>query len=124
MANTEVLVTSILSIVFSLVATYIAIVFLLPMVRALVKEVIEDNAATVGFMSILVIVVYILLFKNIIKILTSETLTAGAEGGKSALSYLSVLDPGIAILDQLLPYIGWVLLGALIAFGLRHYFKK
>ena len=94
------------------------------MVRVLVKEVIEDNAATGGFMSILVIVVYILLFKNIIKILTSETLTAGAEGGKSALSYLSVLDPGIAILDQLLPYIGWVLLGALIAFGLRHYFKK
>ena len=124
MANTEVLVTSILSVVFSLVATYIAIVFILPMVRVLVKEVIEDNAATGGFMSILVIVVYILLFKNIIKILTSETLTAGAEGGKSALSYLSVLDPGIAILDQLLPYIGWVLLGALIAFGLRHYFKK
>jgi len=124
LANTEVLVTSILSVVFSLVATYIAIVFILPMVRVLVKEVIEDNAATGGFMSILVIVVYILLFKNIIKILTSETLTAGAEGGKSALSYLSVLDPGIAILDQLLPYIGWVLLGALIAFGLRHYFKK
>lgn len=124
MATTEVLVTSILSVVFSLVATYIAIVFILPMVRALVKEVIEDNSATSGFMSLLVIVVYILLFKNVIKVLTSESLTAGAEGGKSTLSYLNVLDPGIAILDQLLPYIGWVLLGALIAFGLRHYFKK
>lgn len=124
MASTEIIVTSVLSIVFSLVATYIAIVFLLPMVRALVKEVIEDNSATGGFMSILVIVVYILLFKNVVKILTAETLVSGGEGGKSALSYLSVLDPGIAILDQLLLYIGWVLLGALIAFGLRHYFKK
>ena len=124
MVSTEILVTSILSIVFSLIAAYISIVFLLPMVRVLVKEVIEDNAATGGFMSILVIVVYILFFKNIIKTLTSESLTAGAEGGKSALSYLNVLNPGIAILDQLLPYIGWVLLGSLIAFGLRHYFKK
>ena len=68
MANTEVLVTSILSVVFSLVATYIAIVFILPMVRVLVKEVIEDNAATGGVMSNLVIVVFFLLFLNIIKI--------------------------------------------------------
>jgi len=124
LATTEMIVTSVLSIVFSIIATYIAIAFILPMVRALVKEIIEDSAATTGFMSILVIVVYILLFKNIIKVLTSESLTAGAEGGKPALSYLNVLDPGIAILDQLLQYIGWVLLGALIAFGLRHYFKK
>ncbi|MBI2507886.1 hypothetical protein HYV89_02935 [Candidatus Woesearchaeota archaeon] len=124
MASTEIWVTSVLSIIFSVVAAYIAIAFLLPMVRALVKEVIEENNAVAGFMSILVIVIYILLFKNVIRILTSESLNAGAEGGKSALSYLIVLDPGIAILDQLLPYIGWVLLGALIAFGLRHYFKK
>lgn len=124
MVSTEIIVTSVLSIVFSLVAAYIAIVFLLPMVRALVKEVIEENNAIAGFMSILVIVIYILLFKNVIQILTSESLAAGAEGGKSALSYLSVLNPGIAILDQLLSYVGWVLLGALIAFGLRHYFKK
>ncbi len=123
LATTEALVTSILSIVFSFVATYIVIVFILPMVRALVKEVIEEPAATAGFMSILVIVVYILLFKAVIKILTSESLTASAER-RSALDYLIVLNPGIAILDQLLPYIGWVLLGSLIAFGLRHYFKK
>ncbi len=124
MASTEIIVTSILSIVFSVVAAYIAIAFLLPMVRVLVKEVIDENNAVAGFMSVLVIVIYILLLKNVVKILTSEPLTASAGGEKSALSYLGILNPGIAILDQLLPYIGWVLLGALIAFGLRHYFKK
>lgn len=124
MATTEVIVTTILSIVFSMIAAYIAIAYLLPMVRALVKEIIEEPNAVMGFMSILIIVVYILLFKKIVEILTSEALTAGSGGGKSALSYLSVLSPGIAILDTLLTYVGWVLLGALIAFGLRHYFKK
>lgn len=107
-----------------MIAAYIAIAYLLPMVRALVKEIIEEPNAVMGFMSILVIVVYILLFKKIVEILTAEALTAGSGGGKSALSYLSVLSPGISILDTLLTYVGWVLLGALIAFGLRHYFKK
>lgn len=121
MVATEILVTTILSIIFSVIAAYIAIAFILPMVRALVKEIIEESGAVAGFMSILVIVVYIILFKKVIEILT--VLPSGEEG-KPLLSYLGVLDPGIKILDQLLPYIGWVLLGALIAFGLRHYFRK
>jgi len=46
------------------------------------------------------------------------------DGSKTLVSYLAVLQPGMDVLDQLLPFIGWVLLGGLIAFGLRHYFKK
>jgi hypothetical protein len=121
----EVVAMTILSVVFSLIAAYIAIAFILPMIRALVKEIIEDNAAVGGFMSVLVIVVYILLIKKVLEILTAEALlVVGKEGKKSALSYLTALEPGVAILDQLLPHIGWVLLGSLVAFGLRHYFKK
>jgi uncharacterized protein involved in cysteine biosynthesis len=124
---TEIVVTTILKIIFSVILAYVAIAFILPMIRALVKEIIEEPSAVSGFMSLLVIVVYVFLFKEIIKILTSLPVDAPAEGveaSKPLLSYLSVLEPGIGILDQLLPYIGWVLLGSLIAFGLRHYFKK
>ena len=126
----DVLTTTVFSIVFSLIAAYIAIAFILPMVRALVKEIIEEPQAVGGFMSILVIVVYVLLFKKIIEVLAAIPIEApvveeGAEvASTSILSYLGVLEPGIEILDSLLPYIGWVLLGSLIAFGLRHYFKK
>ncbi len=127
MVATEIVVTTILKIIFSVILAYVAIAFILPMIRALVKEIIEEPSAVSGFMSLLVIVVYVFLFKEIIKILTSLPVDAPAEGveaSKPLLSYLSVLEPGIGILDQLLPYIGWVLLGSLIAFGLRHYFKK
>ena len=109
-------ITTILSIIFSIIAAYIAITFILPMIKALVKEIIDESSAVGGFMSILVIVVYILLFKKVIEILSIEE--------NKVLSYLAVLDPGIKILDRLLPYIGWILLGALIAFGLGHYSKK
>lgn len=112
----ELWITTSLSIVFSIIAAYIAIAFILPIVRALVKAIIEEPDAVRGFMSILVIIIYILLFKKIIEILSIE--------GNKVLSYLVVLDPGIKMLDNLLPYISWVLLGSLIAFGLRHYFKK
>ena len=121
MASTEIWVTSILSIAFSIVAAYIAIVFLLPMVRALVKEIFENSPAINGFVSLLIVVVYILLFKKIIEILSA---IPADEGAKNIGSYLAVLQPGIEILDQLIPLIGWVLLGSLIGFGLRRYLKK
>lgn len=123
MANVELWITTILSIFFSIIAAYIAIAFILPMIRALVKEIIEDTTAIGGFMSVLVIVVYILLIEKIIEILVALPTTA-EEGTRTIISYINVLEPGIKILDDLLPFIGWVLLGSLIAFGLRHYFKK
>ena len=119
--STETTVTAVLSIVFSIVASYIAIAFILPMVRMLVKEIFENSPAINGFVSLLIVVVYILLFKNIISILSA---VPAKEGAKSIGSYLAVLQPGIGILDQLIPLIGWVLLGSLIAFGLRRYLKK
>jgi len=123
MASGEVIATTILSIVFLIIAAYLAIVFILPMIRALVKEIIEDTPAVNGFMSILVMIVYILLFKKILEVLIALPQTA-EDGSKTLVSYLAVLQPGMDVLDQLLPFIGWVLLGGLIAFGLRHYFKK
>lgn len=119
--STETTITTILSIVFSIVAAYIVIAFILPMVRALVKEIFDNSPAINGFISLLVIVVYILLFKEIIEILSA---IPAKEGAKGIGSYLSVLQPGITILDRLVPLIGWVLLGSLIAFGLRRYLKK
>ncbi len=118
--STETTVTTILSIVFSVAAAYIIIAFILPMVRSLVKEIFENSPAINGFISLLIVVVYIMLFKKIIEILSATPV----EGAKGIGSYLSVLQPGIAILDQLVPLIGWILLGSLIAFGLRRYLKK
>ncbi len=120
MATTEVWVTSIISIVFSVIAAYLVIAFILPVVRALIKEIFDNSPAINGFISLLVIVVYIMLFKKIVEILSEIP----AEGAKGIGYYLSVLNPGISILEQLIPLIGWVLLGTLIAFGLRRYLKK
>lgn len=119
--SNEIVVTTVLSIIFSVLAAYIAIALILPMVRAFVKEVIGEPIAVAGFMSILVIFVYILFFKMVIGILSTMPST-GTE--KSIWSYLSILDPGIKILDSFLPYVNWLLLGALIAFGFRKYVKK
>src|SRR3989344_3703843 len=113
MASGEVIATTILSIVFLIIAAYLAIVFILPMIRALVKEIIEDTPAVNGFMSILVMIVYILLFKKILEVLIALPQTA-EDGSKTLVSYLAVLQPGMDVLDQLLPFIGWVLLGGLI----------
>ena len=121
MATTEVWVTSILSIVLSIITAYIIIAYILPVVRALVKEIFDNSPAINGFIYLLVIVVYILLLKKIVEILSE---IPAEEGAKSIGSYLSVLNPGISILDQLIPLIGWILLGTLIAFGLGRYLKK
>ena len=121
MTTTEIWVTTILSIIFSVITAYVVIAYILPIVRALVKEIFDNSPAINGFISLLIIVVYILLFKKIIEILSS---IPAEEGAKSIGSYLAVLDPGIFILEQIIPLIGWVLLGTLIAFGLRRYMKK
>ena len=122
MVSFEVGLTVFLSIVFSLIVAYIAIVYILPVVRSLIRN-IMDNGPVSGFMSLLIIVVYILLVKGILGILKQLPQTA-EDGSKNFIGYLSVLEPGMSILDSLLPYIGWVLLGVLVGFGLGNLIGK
>ena len=122
MVSFEVGLTVFLSIVFSLIVAYIAIVYILPVVRSLIRN-IMDNGPVSGFMSLLIIVVYILLVKGILGILKQLPQTA-EDGSKNFIGYLSVLEPGMSILDSLLPYLGWVLFGVLVGFGLGNLIGK
>ena len=73
---------------------------------------IKDNKSLAGFMSLLIIVVYILVFSKIVNLLLELK-------ENQYITYLNLLTPGLDILNAILPYIQYILLGALIAWGLQ-----
>jgi len=105
---------AIISIIFVIIAAYLAITKILPVVRDLLSGIV-DGRVMGAFMSLLIIVVYILVLDKVVNLLLAAE--------NQYLNYLSYITPGITVLTDLLPYLKYVLLGALIAWGLKLYKK-
>ncbi len=106
------LILNIVEIVLVIVFAFIIISKIFPNIRILLDGLIKDNKSLAGFMSLLIIIVYILTFSKIVNLLLEIT-------ENQYITYLNLITPGIDILNAILPYIQYILLGALIAWGLQ-----
>jgi len=102
---------NIISIVFVIIATYISIAVILPLVRGLLNGLVSDDRTVASLMGLLIVIVYVLVFGEIVELLVAI--------GNKYLNYLDVLNSGLDVLNGLLGYVKWVIVGALVAFGLR-----
>src|SRR3989344_4654859 len=96
----EAWVVNIFGIIFSIVAALIIIIKILPWVRDLSDSILGDSAAVTSLMSLLVILVYILLFAGILGLLKNID--------NKFLNYLTVLDPAVNMFLAVLPYLKWL----------------
>ena len=106
------LMLSIIGIIIVIIIAFIIISKIFPNIRILLDGLIKDNKSLAGFMSLLIIVVYILVFSKIVNLLLELK-------ENQYITYLNLLTPGLDILNAILPYIQYILLGALIAWGLQ-----
>jgi len=108
-------VINILGIVFATVASLIIITKIFPRIGELTDSIFNNDGITRNLMSLLVILVYILLFITTVALLKNIN--------NQYLNYISLIDPGIELLKSILPYLKWVVFALLIAAALRQ-FKK
>ncbi|MAF51064.1 MAG: hypothetical protein CMH64_03140 [Nanoarchaeota archaeon] len=111
----DIWVINVLGIVFAIVAALLIIIKILPRIRDIADPILGNDEAINGLMSLLVILVYILLFVGIINLIKNID--------NPYLNYVSVLDPGVNLFVSLLPYFKWLIFA--LALGLAaKYIKK
>ncbi|MAG53019.1 MAG: hypothetical protein CMH62_03595 [Nanoarchaeota archaeon] len=112
---TEVWVINVLGIVFAIVAALLIIVKILPRIRDVADPIIGSETAINGLMSLLVLLVYILLFVGIIALIKNID--------NQYLNFISVLDPGVNLFVSLLPYFKWLIFALVLGLSAK-YMKK
>ncbi len=100
-------VVNILGIVFATVAVLVIIIKIFPRLGELADSVLNDEGIVSNLMSLLVILVYILLFFTAVGLIKNID--------NKYLNYIGLLDPGIELLNAVLPYLKWVIFALLIA---------
>jgi uncharacterized BrkB/YihY/UPF0761 family membrane protein len=108
---TEAWVINILGIIFAITAALIIIIKILPRVRDLTDAAFNDEGITSSLLSLLVILVYVLLFVGTMALLKNID--------NKYLNYVSILDPGVNLLTAILPYMKWVVFAILIGAALK-----
>ncbi len=103
---------AILGGIFVIIIAYIIISRILPMVKNLLDGLITNNVSLGSFMSLLIIIICILVLSEVVNLLLEVE-------GNAYITYLNLITPGINILTGILPYIKYILLGALIAWGFK-----
>ncbi len=113
--STEVWVVNILGIIFALAGALFIIIKILPRVRDLVDSVFKDDTIVNSVMSLLVILVYILLFVGVVNLIKNID--------NQYLNYISILDPGINLVLAILPYLKWLVFAVILGLAFK-YVKK
>tara|TARA_Y100000310_G_C20491426_1_gene719422 strand:+ start:183 stop:530 length:348 start_codon:yes stop_codon:yes gene_type:complete len=111
----EVWIINVLGIVFAIVAALLIIIKILPRIRDIADPIVGNEAAINGLMSLLVFLVYILLFVGIINLIKNID--------NQYLNYISVLDPGVNLFVALLPYFKWLIFALVLGLAAK-YIKK
>jgi hypothetical protein len=104
---------NILGIIFAVIVALVIIIKILPRVSDLTNAAFGDERITGSLMSLLVILVYVLLFLGVITLIKNIN--------NKYLNYVSILDPGIELLVELLPYLRWVILALILGAALAKF---
>ncbi len=109
----ELWVTTIFKIVFLLAGGYLALWQIIPMLEDFLSGFIKNEKSLDGLMSILIIFISIFILSTFSKILI--------ETGSKALSFLSVINPSLEFLFNLINPLKWVLLAGIVVLGLKNF---
>lgn len=111
----EVFITAILKIVFVIVGGHIAITKVVPLLNDFLLSFINDKKAVDSFTSLI----------DIFILVTVGTLLVGflIEVNNVYLNYISVIKPGLDVLNGLFVYIQWILLALIVVVAIKN-FKK
>tara|TARA_Y100000034_G_scaffold130902_1_gene190481 strand:- start:1481 stop:1828 length:348 start_codon:yes stop_codon:yes gene_type:complete len=113
---TELWVINILGIVFAIIAALIIIIKILPRLRDLADPIIGSESALSGLMSLLVILVYILLFAGIINLLKNID--------NKFLNYVTILDPGVDLFVAMIPFFKWIVFALVLGLAAKYIKSK
>ena len=104
-------IINVAGIIFSIIAALIVIIKIFPRIGDLASNILGENNSVASLMSLLVILVYILLFTTIIGLLKNID--------NKYLNYVTTIDPGINLVLALLPYLKWVVFALLLGLSLK-----
>lgn len=107
----ETWLVNILGIVFSIIAALIVITKIFPKVGELASSILGNNQAVASFMSLLVILVYVLLFTGVVSLLKNID--------NQFINYVSLLDPAVELILTVLPYIKWAVFALILGAALK-----
>ncbi len=99
----EIWVLGILGAIAWIIGGFLAVRYVLPILRAGMADIIRNNKATQAFILLLTYFVYITVATGVIASLTGI--------GDRYLSYITVVNPILALLNSLVPYIQWIIIG-------------
>ena len=111
----EIFFTSILKIIFVIVAGHIALTKIIPLVDEMLKALIKETKVVDKFTSLLGVLVFVMVGVKIIEF--------AAVTQNKVISYLSVIQPGLDLLLSLVPYFGYIFAATVIIIAARS-FKK
>ena len=95
---------------------YLAIKYVLPRVKDLLEDVFKYNRAVSALVGLLTIWVYVAVVTGVIAKLTSI--------GEKYLSYVTVVQPALDLLNSFIPYVQWFVIGiGLVVIAERIRFK-
>ena len=112
---TELWIVNILGIIFALAGSLFIIIKILPRVRDLIGSVFKDDVIVNSLMSLLVLLVYILLFIGVVNLIKNID--------NQYLNFISVLDPGVDLILAILPYFKWLVFAVVLGLAFK-YVKK
>lgn len=114
MVSTSVVVVSILGSILVLVAGHFIITKVLPLLKDLLKSIIKDEKAINALLSIFIIYVAVFAIGKLIPLLVLlefDLLT----------KFTEIINPGLALLLDVVPYLQWLVLGVIVVIGLKNY---
>ena len=104
-------VALILTLLFILIGGHLVITKIYPHLRNLLKLILKDDNATNPIMALLIIIVMIIVASKLIAQLLSLN--------NVYLNIFGVLDPSVAVLKEIIPYIIYLLVGIIITLGIK-----
>lgn len=108
----EIWVTVILKVIILILVGHVAITRIVPLLNDFLLGFIKDKRPVDSFTSLVDIFILVLVCKKIVEIVL--------EAGNTALSYISIFDPGLTVLNSLFMYIQWIVLVLMALVALKN----
>jgi len=103
MATVEVWLVNLLGVAAWVLGGYLAINYVLPRINDMLEDVFKYSKAVNALVMLLTIWVYVAVVTGVIQKLTAI--------GEKSLSYVTVVQPTLDLLNSFIPYVQWMVIG-------------
>jgi len=110
------LVVLVLGMAFAVAAGHIAITKILPRLKTLLKSAMKDEESVNALMYVFIIYVGIFVLSKLIELFQAFDVSFITD-------ITNIVQPGIDVMMNILPYLQWLVLGILVIIGLKNFRK-